>query len=269
MPKNNTVVGKYVFLDIVHYSYGRTIEAQSDIIDAINSIVKSSVASVKIDKRNLIFIPTGDGMCIALLDIHDPFDLHMQLALKIMELLHKYNESQKDNTRKFKIRVGVNENTDNLITDINGNKNVAGAGITEAQRIMDQADGGNILVGRAVFNHLRQRERYINKFKEFSVTIKHREKMQVYQYVDPALEYLNSAAPSNLMMIDKFRKTGEQLKTTFSSVKSFSSMENLKGISKNISKNISDSSKTFSQKFMEKLKNGKREKETKEKMKRE
>src|SRR3989338_9177905 len=230
MPKSNTVVGKYVFLDIVHYSYGRTIEAQSDIIDAINSIVKNAVSSVKVEKKNLIFIPTGDGMCIALLDIHDPFDLHLQLALKIMELLHKYNESQKDTIRKFKIRVGVNENTDNLITDINGNKNVAGAGITEAQRIMDQADGGNILVGRSVFNHLRQRERYINKFKEFSVTIKHGEKMHIYQYVDPLIEFLNSNAPSHLMMIDKFRQTGEQLKSTLSSVKKYSSLENLKKI---------------------------------------
>lgn len=219
MSKNRTVVGKYVFLDIVNYSYGRSIEAQSDIIGAMNALVKNAVSSCKIDKKSIIFIPTGDGMCIALLDIHDPFDIHMQLALKIMELLHAYNSSQKDSARKFEVRMGVNENTDNLIIDINGNNNVAGVGITEAQRIMDRGGDQIILAGRAVFNHLRQRERYINKFKEFAITIKHHEKMLIYQYVDPSLPYLNSNLPSNLDLFEKFKTTGEQLKSTFSSMK--------------------------------------------------
>ncbi len=221
MAKSRTVVGKYVFLDIVNYSKNRTVEAQSDIIDVINKLVKESVSNFKIDKKNIIFIPTGDGMCIALLDIHDPFDLHMQVALKIMEVLHKYNSSEKDEMRKFQIRIGINENTDNLIIDINGNRNVAGAGITESQRIMDQCDGGNMLLGRTVYNHLHQRERYMNKFKAFPVTIKHNGKLEVFQYVDTSLEYINSNAPNHLKIMDTFRTKSEQLKTTLSSVKNF------------------------------------------------
>lgn len=219
MAKSRTVVGKYIFLDITNYSKNRTIEAQCDIIDVMNKIVRDAISSFKIDNKNVSFIPTGDGMCIALLDIHNPFDVHMAIALKIMELLHKYNNAEKDEMRKFKIRIGVNENTDNLITDVNGNKNVAGAGITEAQRIMDQCDGGNILVGRSVYNHLRQRERYISKFKEFPITIKHGEKIYIYQYVDQSLDYINSDVPDRLLILDKFRTTGEQLKNTISSVK--------------------------------------------------
>mgnify|MGYP001565306588 CR=1 FL=1 len=129
-----------------------------------------------------------------------------------MELLDKYNQSEKDEMRRFRIRIGINENIDNLITDINGNKNVAGAGITEAQRIMDQGDGANIIVGRPVYNHLRQREKYLNKFKPFTVNIKHNQKLEIYQYVDPDIQYVNSEAPGHLKIEDTLRTTGQQLK---------------------------------------------------------
>lgn len=94
--------------------------------------------------------------------------------------------------RRFHIRIGINENRDNLVTDVNGSKNVAGLGINEAQRIMDQADAGNILVGRTVYDRLRQREKYQKKFLGFEVTIKHKQKIDVYQFVDSSISYLNS-----------------------------------------------------------------------------
>ncbi|HLC89076.1 MAG TPA: adenylate/guanylate cyclase domain-containing protein [Candidatus Nanoarchaeia archaeon] len=187
-----TVTGKYIFLDIVGYSHQRTVEAQTDIIDAMNNAVRKAITSLEIAKDRRVLIPTGDGVCVALLDVKDPFDIHLQLALRILELIDKYNQSQKDKMRQFQVRVGVNENIDNLITDINGNKNVAGAGITEAQRIMDQGNGGNILVGRTVFEQLRQRENYMTKFRKYPVIIKHNVKMDVYQFIDFAIPYLNS-----------------------------------------------------------------------------
>lgn len=187
-----TVTGKYIFLDIVGYSYQRTVEAQTDIIDAMNNAVRKAIASLEIAKDRRVLIPTGDGVCVALLDVKDPFDIHLQLALKILELVDKYNQSQKDKMRQFQLRIGVNENIDNLITDINGNKNVAGAGITEAQRIMDQGSGGNILVGRTVFEQLRQRENYMTKFRKYPAVIKHNVKLDVYQFVDFSIKYLNS-----------------------------------------------------------------------------
>ncbi len=187
-----TVTGKYIFLDIVGYSYQRTVEAQTDIIDAMNNAVRKAVASLEITKDSRVLLPTGDGVCVALLDVKDPFDIHLQLALRILELVDKYNLSQKDKMRQFQVRVGVNENIDNLITDINGNKNVAGAGITEAQRIMDQGNGGNILVGRTVFEQLRQRENYMTKFRKHPAIIKHNIKLDIYQFVDFSIKHLNS-----------------------------------------------------------------------------
>jgi class 3 adenylate cyclase len=125
--------------------------------------------------------------------MNEPFDIHMEVALNILELLHKHNQSEKDDMRQFQVRVGVNENTDNLIVDINGNKNIAGAGITEAQRIMDQGEGNTIFVGQNVYSHLYQREKYADKFKPYMVMMKHKKKVEIYQYVDRDSEAINSS----------------------------------------------------------------------------
>ncbi len=221
MKKSKTVVGKYIFLDIVGYSHGRSVEAQSDIISIINKIVKEAMQNLEINEKDRILIPTGDGMCIALLDMNEPFDVHIQLALKILDLLHKNNQSQPDEMRQFKVRIGVNENTDNLVIDVNGKKNVAGVGITEAKRIMDQGMGGHIFLGEAVYNNLKQREKYIDKFKAFPIIVKHDAKLDIYQYIDKTLEYVNSDAPDHLKMGDMIRTAGQKFKKNFSSVKRY------------------------------------------------
>jgi len=203
------VAGKYIFLDIVNYTYRRTIEAQTDIIDVLNKVVMESLQFFKIDEKNRILIPTGDGICIALLDINHPFDIHIKLALKILELLNQYNRYQKNGMRKFQVRIGINENIDNLIIDINGNKNVAGLGINDAQRIMSQADGGNIFVGRAVYDRLLQREKYMKKFQGFTVIIKHNVPLEVYQFINPSTKYLNSSI-STSVNIPKYPRSNQK-----------------------------------------------------------
>src|SRR3989344_1508069 len=120
MTNTETVNGKYIFLDIVNYSSNRTVEAQTDIITNLNKIVKEVLNYHQISDDTHILIPTGDGICIALLNLDNPFDIHIKIALKILELLKIYNTSQKDTMRVFNVRIGINENTDNLIVDING-----------------------------------------------------------------------------------------------------------------------------------------------------
>jgi class 3 adenylate cyclase len=195
MGSTETVNAKYIYLDIVNYSFNRSVEAQTDIIGTLNDIVRKSVESFEIDENNLIFIPTGDGICTALLDSNNPFDVHIEVSLKILKLVKDNNDSQEDDMRKFEVRIGVNENIDNLILDINGSKNVAGAGINKAQRIMNNADGGNILIGHTVYEQLSQREKYFNRFRKYSIKVKHNIDMELYQFVDSSIEHLNSEFP--------------------------------------------------------------------------
>lgn len=193
-----TAITKYVFLDIVGYSRNRSVEAQTDIITALNSIVREAVGGSEAAPDRVIYIPTGDGICIALIEQSVPYDLPILVALDILRLLSEYNSKQQDPMRRFAVRIGINENIDNIVTDINGRRNVAGAGINYAQRIMSKADGGNILVGEGVHNYLSQREKYLGKFKAFTATVKHGLQMSLYQLADQSVPCLNSAIPEAL-----------------------------------------------------------------------
>lgn len=187
---------QYIFMDIVGYSRNRSVEAQTDILAHLNKIVIRAVKSLVKTPNGIIFIPTGDGICVALMGGAPSFDLHIRISIRILELIDAYNARQSDVSRKFMIRVGINENTDNLIEDINGRKNISGAGINIAQRLMDLADGGNIIVGRAVYERLSQREQFIKSFKKFHTHIKHDVPLDVYQFLDRRLKFLNCDTPT-------------------------------------------------------------------------
>ena len=160
-----TVEAKHIFLDIVSYTLKRSVEAQSEIIGSLNEIVKTVIASHEVSEEHCIYIPTGDGMCISLINVFKPYDVHLQIALSILGKLQEYNESQKSEPRRFQLRIGINENTDNLITDINGAQNISGAGINLASRIEGLASQSQILVGNSVYEKLVQREEHMGAFK--------------------------------------------------------------------------------------------------------
>ena len=131
---------KYIFLDVVGFSR-RSAEAQSEIVKQLNTIVHTALGEGGVDGQNRILIPTGDGMCIALVSIQLSYDVHIQTALQILKLLSDRNQSTRDASRQFDVRIGVNQNTDILVQDVNDRPNIAGAGINMASRIMDKADG--------------------------------------------------------------------------------------------------------------------------------
>jgi hypothetical protein len=185
---------KYVFLDVVQFSM-RTSETQSYIVDHFNSIVRESLNSHKVIEEDSILIPTGDGICIALLNINLPFDIHMQISLSILKSLHTYNTAANE-AEKCLIRIGINQNSDVIVTDINGRRNIAGAGINDASRIMGKADGNQILMSRAVFDELQPSEKYAGSFRHFTAVVKHNIPMQVYQYVSENQVGLNINTPS-------------------------------------------------------------------------
>src|SRR5690348_680441 len=92
MSAAKTIPAKYIFLDVVGFSRNRSVEAQTDIVHKLNDIVKNAVVSQNAPEEKLIYLPTGDGICVALLNIEDPFDIHLQIALRILQTLHEYNE---------------------------------------------------------------------------------------------------------------------------------------------------------------------------------
>lgn len=195
MSEAKTEQVKYIFLDIVGFTKGRSVEAQSDLVAALNLIVRNAINVFSIENDQLILLPTGDGICVAIIaDRSNPYDLHLKIALEILKGSKEHNSSATDDARKFSIRIGLNENVDNIVIDINNRQNVAGDGINMAQRIMSQADGDQILVGQSVYDTLRVRESYMKSFRSYTAIAKHGLRFAVHQYIASA-EGLNTDIP--------------------------------------------------------------------------
>lgn len=186
---------KYIFLDVVGFCKGRSVEAQSKVVEIINNIVLATIESRGVSEDKYILIPTGDGICVALLNVVSPYDIHILIALDILQKIHEHNLEENDSSRKFQVRIGINNNDDNIIVDINGKKNPAGIGINNAQRIMNCADGGQILIGQPVHELLGQREKYIYSFRPYIAVDKHENKIEVYQYIAEDKLGLNTDTP--------------------------------------------------------------------------
>lgn len=196
-PKHGVdVAAKYIFLDVVGFTrHDRKVEAQADIVKQLNEIVSETIKEKAVLENKRIFIPTGDGMCIALLGVENPADIHIQIALSILDRLNEYNTSIDNETRRFQVRIGIEANTDTLVVDINNQQNIAGAGISMASRIMNLADENQILVGDGVYNVLKHRERYASAFMAFNAIVKHDTRITVYQFVGEGYDGLNIEPP--------------------------------------------------------------------------
>jgi len=93
-----------------------------------------------------------------------------------------------------------------LLTDINGNRNVAGRGINQAQRIMAIADGSQVLLGDSIFELLCERESYDKHFRTLPGMDKHGNRFTVHQLVLPTEPWLNTELPSQFQRPDQQEK---------------------------------------------------------------
>ena len=106
---------RYVYFDVVDFSKGRSIEAQTEILISLNQIVSQSVASIVTLSDQTLFLPTGDGVCVCLVNLIHPLDLDVRIALDVLEQLYSLRQSTVDLTRKYEVRVGLNENKDQIV----------------------------------------------------------------------------------------------------------------------------------------------------------
>ena len=124
----------------------------------------------------------------------------MTIAVEILRRVWVHNSRLRYNWRKFEVRTGINQSDDNIVTDVNGRKNVAGAGINNARRIMDLADASQILVSSTVYENLHPRKKYYHAFsKEFTKEVKHGLALKMHQLVKPDTTGLNVKPPSSLV----------------------------------------------------------------------
>jgi hypothetical protein len=196
----------YIFLDVVSFST-RSNNAQTAVIKSLNKMVKHAVKHLEIE--GILYLPTGDGLCICLLRL-EKVQICMELACKILQLIEEKRNTEKEESRKFEVRVGINENVDHLVVDINGNTNVAGAGINLAQRVMSVADGSQLILSANAHDIFNAIEPYRGTFKEYKVRIKHNLEIMVYHYLGVTeknvVPWLNRNTPSTLQPVKRIQE---------------------------------------------------------------
>src|SRR5437773_9845824 len=138
-------IGHVLFMDVVGYSK-LLLDEQRELVEHLTEIVRNTEqvrAAEAADK--LVRLPTGDGM--ALVFFNSP-EAPVQCAVEISILL-------RDNP-EFQLRMGIHSGPINKVADVNDRANIAGSGINIAQRVMDCADGGHILLSKRTAEELSQ-----------------------------------------------------------------------------------------------------------------
>jgi len=138
-------IAHVLFIDIVGSSK-LLINEQSELMRELNQVVLNTdqVRAAEAAGK-LIRLPTGDGM--ALVFFSTP-DAPVRCALEISKALRSHP--------KLKLRMGVNSGPVDEVVDVNERSNIAGAGITMAQRVMDCGDAGHILLSKRIADDLAQ-----------------------------------------------------------------------------------------------------------------
>src|SRR6266853_1976030 len=136
-----------LFLDIVGYSRRLTNEQQT-LIDQLNQVVRSSEQYQSAEAADrLIKIPTGDGMALV---FYTSPEAPTQCAVEIGRILKEHPRLQ--------LRMGVHSGPVSGVIDVNGQANLAGAGLNTAQRVMVCGDAGHILLSKRVADDLGEYE---------------------------------------------------------------------------------------------------------------
>src|SRR5262252_4473380 len=142
-------IGHVLFIDIVGYSK-LLINQQSQQLETLKQIVRGTEQFKKAEAEGkLLRLPTGDGGALV---FRNSLEAPVLCALEISKALGSHPE--------LKVRMGIHSGPVNEITDLNEQANIAGAGINIAQRVMDCADAGHILLSRHVAEDLEHYPRW-------------------------------------------------------------------------------------------------------------
>lgn len=143
--KSELEIAHVLFIDVVGYS-ALLINEQSAIVAELNRVVRETPHFQSAEAaEKLIRIPTGDGM--ALVFFNSP-EAPVHCAVEVAKAL-RGNE-------KIRVRMGIHSGAVHWVDDVNNRANVAGTGVNVAQRIMDCADAGHILISKRVAEDLLQ-----------------------------------------------------------------------------------------------------------------
>src|SRR5499427_5915291 len=142
-------IAHVLFIDIVGYSK-LSINEQGAAVDELNHIVRASDQFQKAEASDrLIKIPTGDGMALV---FYTSVEAPVQCAVEISRVVREHPRPQ--------LRMGVHSGPVSGVIDVTGRSNLTGGGLNIAQRVMECADAGHILLSKRVAEDLEEYEQW-------------------------------------------------------------------------------------------------------------
>jgi len=193
-------IAHLLLIDVVGYSK-LLVNEQIELLQELNQLVRCTECFRRAETGGkLIRLPTGDGM--ALLFFHSPEE-PARCALEISRSLQDHPH--------IRVRMGVHSGPVNQTTDVNDRSNVAGAGINVAQRVMDCADAGHILVSKHLADDLAQYRHwqpYLHDLGECEV--KHGMRLHVVNLHKDGLG--NPAIPEKLKRGRRWKQVGSPIR---------------------------------------------------------
>ncbi len=131
-----------MFVDIIKYST-QHVAQQIVVKEHFNTILRTAIENVADNER--IILDTGDGAAICFLgDPEEAFFAAWSVRNAVLE-------SATTCKAPYQVRIGVNLGPVRVVKDINGNLNVLGDGINDAQRVMAFAAVNQVLVSRSFY----------------------------------------------------------------------------------------------------------------------
>lgn len=179
-------IGHVLAMDVVAYST-LLITQQTDVMTRLNEIVRGTGAFQQANASNkLLRLPTGDGMVLV---FFDDAEAPLECAIEITTALKTHTD--------IALRIGIHSGPIEEVEDVSERRNVAGAGIDLAQRIMDCGDAGHILLSRRVADDLAPYPRWHQNLHDLGeYEIKHGRKITVVNF--HTAEVGNAAVPSRM-----------------------------------------------------------------------
>jgi len=142
-------IAHVLFVDIVGYSK-LSISGQHTAIEELNQIVRATEQVQRAGIGNsLIRIPTGDGMALV---FYTSPEAPVQCAVEISRALKEHPSLQ--------LWMGIHSGPVSGVVDVNERANLAGVGLNTAQRLMDCADPGHILLSKHAAEDLEEYEQW-------------------------------------------------------------------------------------------------------------
>ena len=163
-------IAHILLIDVVGYSK-LLVNEQVELLQELNQVVRATQLFRAAESQGkLIRLPTGDGMALLFFrNLEEPVQCALEIARAILDRPH------------LQLRMGIHSGPINRITDVNDQANVAGTGLNVAQRVLDCADAGHILLSKHVADDLleyRHWQPYLHDLGEYEV--KHGLRLHVF-----------------------------------------------------------------------------------------